>query len=486
MGIFMLTWVDFAYLARLIGQNDLHLSKLCLKIAWVATPPLFYTTYLISIYFIKGETNHKKQTAILLLLTIFSGLLTAFSSLIISDVAFQGIGLDIVYGKAFYPFLVFIATLMFFTVVPLFKKTPNKKASIFLAGVFIFYIANMIFNITLPAFLGITHLYYFGDYSTIFLLGFTAFAIIKHKLFDIKILTTEILTIILWSILFSKIFITTTLQEFSIDLTVFVLSIVFGILLIQSVIKEAKIKQELEFLNQRLQILDKRKNEFISVAAHELRTPLTAVKGYISMIIEGDAGTISSQAQEFLEDVTVSTNRMIRLVNNLLDVSRIEENRITYAEDFTNLIEIAQSAFSEFKLEAKRKGLQFTLDVSPNLSSSVFVDKDRLHEVVVNLLSNAFKYTKEGSVKINLSNPTPRFVRLEVIDTGPGISSEEQKKLFAKFYRVKSHIGKTVGSGLGLYISKLLITKFGGQIGLVSVPSKGSNFYFDLPIKQKA
>ena len=112
------------------------------------------------------------------------------------------------------------------------------------------------------------------------------------------------------------------------------------------------------------------------------------------------------------------------------------------------------------------------------------MDKDRLHEVVVNFLSNALKYTDAGSVVVKMTNPSLDKVKVEVIDTGRGITSKEQKKLFRKFYRVKSNIGKTIGSGLGLYISKLLIEKFGGEIGVVSQAGKGSNFWFVLPRRE--
>ncbi len=146
-------------------------------------------------------------------------------------------------------------------------------------------------------------------------------------------------------------------------------------------------------------------------------------------------------------------------------------------------LEEKESILGQLRNEkAERKNLEFRLEVQSDLRDRVRVDRDRLHEVVINFLSNATKYTEEGGITIKLFNKGSKIVRLEVIDTGMGISKEEQKKLFSKFYRVKSKVGKTIGSGLGLYISKLLIEKFKGNIGVESEPGKGSSFWFELPV----
>jgi len=122
------------------------------------------------------------------------------------------------------------------------------------------------------------------------------------------------------------------------------------------------------------------------------------------------------------------------------------------------------------------------LDIPREIVDKVRVDADRAQEVIANLLSNAVKYTDFGSVTVKLGQPNKDVVRLEVVDTGPGISKPEQKKLFHKYYRVESNIGKTTGSGLGLYISKLLVDRFEGKIGLDSDFGSGSNFWFELPL----
>ena len=314
--------------------------------------------------------------------------------------------------------------------------------------------------------------------------AFTAYAIVQHELFDIKVIATQILTVLICLVLFAKVMVSQSGVELMVNALILGIVVIFGIFLVRSVVKEVDQRRELERLTKKLKETDTMKNEFISVAAHELRAPLTAVKGYTSMIIEGDTGPISDKAKEFLQDTLVSTARMIRLVNNMLDVGRIEEGRIIYQEGFCNVSEIVKQAFGEFKLEAEHKNIEYKIDIPDGVHASVYVDKDRLHEVVVNFLSNALKYTDAGSVMVKMTNPSLDRVKVEVIDTGRGITSKEQKKLFRKFYRVKSNIGKTIGSGLGLYISKLLIEKFGGEIGVVSQAGRGSNFWFVLPRRE--
>ena len=349
-------------------------------------------------------------------------------------------------------------------------------------GVLIFYVANLIFNITLPVFLGITHYYFFGDYSTIILLGMTAYAIIRHGLFDIKVVTTELLTFIIWIILLIKLFTPQSTTDTIVDSLTLTLMVIFGILLVRSVIKEVDQRRKLQELTQKLRELDKQKDEFLSVAAHELRSPLTAIKGYLSMVIEGDTGEISDKAKSFLLDSTSVTERLIRLVNNMLNVSRIEEGRIVYQLENVDLIKAVQEVYFTFRFEAERKGLEIKLTVPDGVRDNVMVDPDRIKEVVGNFLSNAVKFTEEGKVDVKIGNPTPESVKVEIADTGPGISESEQNKLFSKFYRAESTEGKTMGTGLGLYITKLLVEEFGGKIGLESELGKGSTFWFELPL----
>jgi signal transduction histidine kinase len=243
-------------------------------------------------------------------------------------------------------------------------------------------------------------------------------------------------------------------------------------------------KSELKVVSDRLSKLDRQKDEFISMAAHELRAPTTAIKGYLSMIINGDAGDISERVRGYLTDAQATNDRLIRLVNNMINVTRIEEGKITYNMENIKLSALAGVVYSDFKFEAERKNLKFSTEVQDGAEDLVKVDQDRIREVIANMVSNAIKYTNEGFVKIRIMNSNSNNVRLEVVDSGPGISEEEQEKIFRKFYRVKSAVGKTIGTGLGLYISKLIIKSFGGEIGVDSRLGSGSTFWFELPINK--
>lgn len=291
------------------------------------------------------------------------------------------------------------------------------------------------------------------------------------------------LTLFLIVATFLEIFFYSQFEGLAFRIIIFFALIVLSVLVFQLLTAEEKRKKELFNFNKKLTELDKQKDEFISVAAHELRAPLTAIKGYISMVMEGDAGDIPEKARGFLADANAINERLIRMVNNMLNVSRIEEERMVYQWETESLSRITRTVFAQFRAEAERKDLNFSLEIPRDIKDKIYVDPDRIYEVIGNLVSNAVKYTDSGSVLIKLSQPNDTTARFEVIDTGPGISQEEQRRLFRKFYRVESSVGKTIGTGLGLYISKLLVEKFKGKIGLESEVGKGSTFWFELPLE---
>jgi len=226
--------------------------------------------------------------------------------------------------------------------------------------------------------------------------------------------------------------------------------------------------------------VEQMKQELISIATHELRTPITGIKGYLDMILAGDAGELSPDLKEMLEEITKINQRLADLVDDLLNVGRIEQGRIEIKPVKMDLSKLIQEATDEMQIQAKDKGLNLKSQIS-NLKIMVKGDPERVRQVLINLIGNAIKYTPTGSVTVTTEKKDKEIIT-SVKDTGLGMNEEQQRRLFEKFYRVKNDQTRAItGTGLGLWITKQLVEKQGGKIWLESQEGKGSTFSFSLP-----
>ncbi|MGH7263379.1 MAG: PAS domain S-box protein, partial [Candidatus Rokuibacteriota bacterium] len=220
--------------------------------------------------------------------------------------------------------------------------------------------------------------------------------------------------------------------------------------------------------------IERLKDEFIGTVSHELRTPLTAIRGHLELVLEGDAGPIGPLQREFLGIADQNTERLGALINDLLDVEKLEAGKMRMARDPVDLAAVLREVVSTFRLQAERKGLAFRAAIDDGLV--VAGDRDRLIQVFVNLVSNAIKYTPRGEVGITASREDgqPSIV---VHDTGIGMSAEEQKQLFTKFFRSQAPVVRDAGgTGLGLVIAKGIVEGLGGRILVESRPGQGTRF----------
>lgn len=239
-------------------------------------------------------------------------------------------------------------------------------------------------------------------------------------------------------------------------------------------------------LFKRLKEVDRMKDEFISIASHELRTPITTLKGFLSMTLEGDYGELNEQGKKGLKIIEASVNRLGYLVEDLLNVSRIEQKRLTIKLKSIDLGLVLGSLIDEFSLRAKEKGLVLKLNKDEKLPS-IWADEDKLRQVIINLLGNGIKYSRRGEIELMAKKTDNKFITITVKDTGIGMTAQEREKLFEKFYRIQSDDTKgIVGTGLGLWITKQLIELMGGQIYVDSIKNVGSQFYFTVPIYNSA
>ncbi len=229
--------------------------------------------------------------------------------------------------------------------------------------------------------------------------------------------------------------------------------------------------------------LENMKDEFLSVASHELRTPMGAIRANLSMILAGDYGTVNKELVEPLADMKTSTVRLVELVNDLLDVARIEAGRMKFTLSDFDIQEVLRSTVSSLAPLGKEKGIQITH--AHGNAAVVQADTNKIKQVLTNLVGNALKFTDKGSITVTAS-PQKDMIEVVVSDTGIGMTPEDQKKLFNKFNQITSaQEGKPAGTGLGLYISREIIRKLGGELWIkASAAGQGSAFAFTLPRAQ--
>lgn len=250
-------------------------------------------------------------------------------------------------------------------------------------------------------------------------------------------------------------------------------------------IRVKKATAKLQAANAELQRFDDAKSEFLSIASHQLRTPTTIIKGYVSMMREGSFGKMSKKLKDNLDKVQDTTERLLNLIENLLDISRIEAGRLEFDMQPTDLGQIAKELTEEFAAKAKAKKLKLEY-FAPKDLPPVKADVQKAKEVASNLVDNAVKYTAKGEISIGLHQEGTSVV-FSVSDSGQGIKTTEIGRLFNKFSRGDDMVTMhPEGTGLGLYFARVVIENMGGRIWAES-PGKGlgSKFSFSLPLHDK-
>ncbi|KKU53024.1 MAG: hypothetical protein A3F26_03075 [Candidatus Ryanbacteria bacterium RIFCSPHIGHO2_12_FULL_47_12b] len=315
----------------------------------------------------------------------------------------------------------------------------------------------------------------------------------KHHDINIRVVAAEFFTILLLLVLLVLTIISKTRADAIAYALILASIIILGSFSIHSIIRESimrrevkKITLDLEIMKRDLQRLDAAKSDFISIASHQLRTPLSTIKGYISMIQEGTFGRLPTKLQDPLYKVYVSNERLITLVSDLLDLSRMERGKMRYDFIPIRLGDIAEGVVNDFKIVAKSKNMSFDFKrITTN--DLVWGDPDKLRQVILNLVDNAFKYTPSGSVTVSLVGGD-KNVQISVVDTGLGLDTEELRALFQKFSRGRDQgRSHTEGLGLGLYVARLIAEAHRGTLTVSSSgKGKGSTFSFTLPVYEES
>ncbi len=451
--------------------------------------PVFFFHWVIRI------TNNLSRYRAMLYVSYFVSMVTLYFS-------FSPLYIIGVSEKLFFPYwpipgvlytiyLVLLYTLLIGTAFVILIRSYLNSSSVAQKGQLLYIILGAVFGFGG----GLTNffLWYnipFPPYGN-FLVGafpfFLGYSIVKHHLFNAKGIATEILVFFVSVALLAQTALSKTPLELLLRGLFFIAVVIFGYLIIRSVYGEVearekieKLAKDLEVANTRLKELDQQKTEFLSFASHQLRAPLTAIKGYASMINEGSFGEVSERVKDSVSKIFISSQHLINLIEDFLNITRIELGKMEYKMEKVDLGVMAKDIIDALMPNANVKNLELTYDSDRNGPYNTSVDYEKIRQVLLNLIDNAIKYTPSGFVRVNLSKNKGKIL-LAVSDSGLGISPELKDRLFEKFSRgnevSKVHVN---GTGLGLFVAKEMMKAHGGDIRVESGgEGKGSTFFVE-------
>jgi signal transduction histidine kinase len=485
----ILSWVLFYHLAQL--GNPTWWFRMTAGAVFVFFVGYYY--FIVKWFLGKKGRFYDVLGRAILLYGFILGAVTVGTDLVISGSTFVGSVARPVFSApgrwAFYSFVTIVTVFINWILIKAYLAYPKERRlriQYFFIGMLLFAGCNIVFNVALPLLFDVYEYYEIGNYSVVFLLGFTAYAVVKQELFGIRtVLTTLFVGAIGLLLAIDMLGFTEggALQVFK--GAVLLLFLYFGYLLVQSVRREIAHRKQVEEIAAELRRSDEAKTEFLSIVSHQLRTPLNAIAGYLSLLLEGAYGKLDDKKQKPVERLYRSNKRLIHLVQELLGVSRLQMGRIELELEEVDLCKVAKSVVEEFSVAADEKGIELSATCPEGGVPLVEGDAQKLRDSILNLVDNAIRYTNEGSVHVSV-NTEDSSVVVRVKDTGPGIEPGEMKALFESFQR--GEVGRrhwAEGSGLGLYIAQEFVGLHGGRVWAESAgKGKGSTFCIRVPLRR--
>lgn len=314
-------------------------------------------------------------------------------------------------------------------------------------------------------------------------------SIVKYEFGNLKVMAAQMFVVILLFFTGASFFITDidvlrVIQGFT-----FVIAFVVGYLLIINVQKEMHVRESIDALNKQLQTqngqlqeVNQQKTEFVSFATHQLRSPLTAMRGYASMLLEGDFGELAPDAKHAVHQIHDASRSMTAIVDDYLNVSRLELKTMKFTFEPVCIGPLIKSVAEELEPTIKDSGLSFSIELPTGTEPVVMADAEKIRQVITNLIDNAIKYTEKGSIHVHLYEHNLGSMVCEITDTGIGFNDNTKDKLFQKFSRAGGNVAGIKGTGLGLYVAREIIKAHKGRVWAASPGAgKGSTFAFELP-----
>ncbi len=460
--------------------------------------PIIYALclYFVIVFFSKRDASVSSRNAIMLLLA--PTLLFSATKLAIVGFDYTNCDREVIQGAlAYYGLLteiIFVIWIVVLIIRNLKKQQSDsfKQNLLFGSGILLFLLAFSWGNI-IGSLSDDWALAQYGLFGMPVFIALLAYNIVKFKLFNLKLIGANVLVFFLWLLIGSLLAIQDISVSHAVTSITLIISVIFGFILIKSIRREVYQRERIELLakdlqtaNTRLLDLDRQKSEFVSFATHQLRAPLTAMKGYTSLILEGEMGETSSEVKQAVSRIFDSSSTLTHIVDDYLNISRIELGTMKYNFEIIDLKELTDNVIGELKPNIEKKGLKLSVNSNSGTRYIVHADKDKIKQVIANLIDNSVKYTPAGSVDISISrNTKDRKIIFSIKDTGVGISPEVMPKLFTKFVRAENANKQNIyGTGLGLYVAKEIVTAHKGRIWAESQgEGKGSTFFLELDME---
>jgi signal transduction histidine kinase len=489
-------------------QNDYFLQYA----AWSPIDYLETTMYILGLYFIMVFVNKSDISFFKKTLLFLATLIPFFITVIGKSVGgfyypvCEAVNNNFLLDYRFIVEILVIIIIFIYTVTSFVKKsnlpTKVRKSRLIVAGSMFLFLT--IFGVTsyLSAVTGYYELNLYALFIIPIFLLVIIYAVFELDIFNFRMLGTQYLVVGLVILVVGQLFFVNGTTDQLLTILTVVVTVGLCILLYRNLQKESDQRVRIEKLsvdleqskwrveesnmkladaNERLKGLDKLKTEFVSLASHQLRSPLTAIKGYASMLSEGDYGEINPQAKETIDRIMDSSNNLTLVVEDLLNVSKIESGGMKYEMVKFDFGELVSNIVKELSVTAEKKGLKLICEIQTDKKYFINGDKEKLRQVLVNLIDNSMKYTKEGQIEVGLSANDKGKIILSVKDTGAGISKESIGTLFKKFARGDGAKLNTSGSGLGLYLVKEIIEAHKGRAWAESEGlGKGSIFFVEI------
>lgn len=502
-GIANFLWgLSYAFFEGSLGTDGVHTGTTMLYLtAGIMPVSLFLFLYVFSVE--KSEMSFRKFVAFFIPYFAIVGVFVVSPGFIVSyQEALGDAPAKMVFGKGFLIYALYILAFLVAGLVLLVKKY-RVSAGIFkrairelLIAVILACVIAVVMSLFSPFLFGGHDLFWIGHVSVILLFFASAFILEQYNFWNIKVISTELFISLIVLVLVAELFIANSLLDLFIKTAITALIIFASSFLVGSVKREIqsrdkimRLSLDLDLISKRLKILDKKKSEFLSIASHHLRDPLTAIKGYASMLSEGSFGELSLGVREAVEKIFDSSGRLVTMISDFMDISRIESGDMNYKFVDVDMKKMVLELANEMKQNAERAHLAFSATVDDTVPDEQYItvgDAGKLRQVISNLIDNSIKYTPRGEVSLLLSRDSSgKKILFSLSDTGIGMNELTKEKIFKKFSRAEG-VSKvyTEGTGLGLYVAMEIIKKHEGKIWAESKgEGQGSSFYVELEAK---